>query len=46
MPKDCLDKFQVPQELQAFERHMRHLEDYVGYTGNTDRGVGIGKCIT
>ena len=29
----------------AFERCMCHLEDYVGYTGNKDGGVGIEKCI-
>lgn len=26
LPTDCLDKFQVPRDLQAFERRMRNLE--------------------
>ena len=26
LPTDCLDRFQVPRELQAFERRMQALE--------------------
>ena len=29
LPTDCLDKFEVPQDLQAFERRMRDLERFV-----------------
>lgn len=29
LPEDCLDKFQVPNDLRVFERHMRELQDRV-----------------
>ena len=29
LPSDCLDKFAVPRELQAFERRMNRLQDAV-----------------
>ena len=29
LPTDCLDKFQVPRDLQAFERRMHSLECHV-----------------
>mmetsp|Transcript_6259 Transcript_6259/g.13541 ORF Transcript_6259/g.13541 Transcript_6259/m.13541 type:complete len:111 (+) Transcript_6259:278-610(+) len=28
LPRDCLDKFQVPRELIAFEQTMRRLEEH------------------